>query len=404
MKVSFFHDAPLIYSQDGQVYSIGFTYNIWERYLTVFDSLVVSTRMRLDDSSNGSITKNMKLSSGPRVEFKPVSEYGKNIDMIFNRRKISNQVKETLEECDCAIIRLPSFIGGIACKEAKKMGKPYLIEVVGCAWDAFWNHSLKGKLIAPYCYLKTKKLIKDAHYAVYVTNEFLQKRYPTNGKTTNCSNVALAEFDHNILEKRLERIRGLHKDSKLIIGTAAAVDVRYKGQQYVIRALGKLKEQGITNYEYQLVGGGEQTYLKSIAKKYNVSDQVKFLGSIPHNEVFKWLDTIDIYVQPSRQEGLPRALIEAMSRGLPAFGANTAGIPELLESEYIFSNTRKNINEICSILKSFDKYTMKIQAKRNYDESKKYDKGIIEERREEFFLDFKNNASKQFIMVRENEE
>lgn len=87
MRVAFFHDAPLVYGQDGQVYSAGFTYNIWERYLTVFDFLVVSTRMRVDDSIDGSITKNMNLSSGPRVEFKPISEYRKNIDMIFNRKK-----------------------------------------------------------------------------------------------------------------------------------------------------------------------------------------------------------------------------------------------------------------------------------------------------------------------------
>ena len=45
------------------------------------------------------------------------------------------------------------------------------------------------------------------------------------------------------------------------------------------------------------------------------------------------LDTCDIYVQPSLQEGLPRALIEAMSRGCPCIGARTAGIPELLPEE-----------------------------------------------------------------------
>lgn len=49
------------------------------------------------------------------------------------------------------------------------------------------------------------------------------------------------------------------------------------------------------------------------------------------------LDTCDIYVQPSLQEGLPRALIEAMSRGCPCIGARTAGIPELLPEECLTS-------------------------------------------------------------------
>ena len=112
---------------------------------------------------------------------------------------------------------------------------------------------------------------------------------------------------------------------------------------------------------------------------------------MPHKKVFDWLETIDIYAQPSRQEGLPRALIEAMSRAVPAFGARTAGIPELLDDKFIFSNTRTNIDELIEILKSFDKATMTVQAKRNYEESKKYDKEVIEERRRNFFEDFKNN-------------
>lgn len=57
-----------------------------------------------------------------------------------------------------------------------------------------------------------------------------------------------------------------------------------------------------------------------------------------------------------------------MSRALPAFVAKTAGIPELLEQDFIFSNTRKNIDEIVGILKSFDKETMINQSKRNFEE------------------------------------
>ncbi len=176
MKAAFFHDAPLIYGQDEQVYSVGFTYKIWERYLPVFDSLVVSTRMRVDDSIDGSLTKNMKLSSGPRVEFRPISKYKKKSDRILSKKEISAQIRETLKQCDCAIIRLPSFIGGIACREAIKMNMPWAVEVVGCAWNSLWNHSIGGKILAPISYLKNKQCIAKAKYALYVTNEFLQKR------------------------------------------------------------------------------------------------------------------------------------------------------------------------------------------------------------------------------------
>src|SRR5699024_12266879 len=107
-------------------------------------------------------------------------------------------------------------------------------------------------------------------------------------------------------------------------GIGGAVNVSPNGQRYIIEALGKLKKEGDKNFDYQRVGLGDQSYLKSIAKECDVIDQVKFLGSMQDDEVFNWLETIDIYTQPSRQEGLPRALIEAMSRGLPAFRANTS--------------------------------------------------------------------------------
>jgi len=62
-----------------------------------------------------------------------------------------------------------------------------------------------------------------------------------------------------------------------------------------------------------------------------LSDQVKFLGKLPAGDpVRAQLDKADIFVLPSKTEGLPRALIEAMARGLPCIGSTVGGIPELL--------------------------------------------------------------------------
>ncbi|HHX68701.1 MAG TPA: glycosyltransferase [Gallicola sp.] len=271
--------------------------------------------------------------------------------------------------------------------------------MVGCPWDSLWNHSLKGKLAAPFMMRSTKKLLREAPYVIYVTNSFLQKRYPTKGKHTNCSNVTLPKMDDAVLVKRLERVKDSKNNpySEIILGTTAAVDVRYKGQQYVIEALGRLKEEGNANFKYQLVGGGDPSYLKSIIKKCNVENQVEFLGAKPHEKVFEWLDTIDVYIQPSRQEGLPRALIEAMSRGLTCIGAETGGIPELLDEKYIFSNTKKDVNELVMILKNISVEDMNMQAVRNFEESKKYEETLIENRRSQFIENFLKGIKKEEI-------
>jgi len=308
--------------------------------------------------------------------------------LVFNYNRTRKIIKNRIKDNNIIIIRLPSFAGMIAVNECKRLKKPYIVELVACPWDSFWNHSIKGKVIAPYLYLMTKIKVWHSPYVIYVTNEFLQRRYPTIGKSISCSNVILNDFDDVVYKNRINKINNLEYQKKIIIGTTAAVNVRYKGQRYVIEALGELKKEGICDIEYQLVGAGNQSFLKSIAAKYNVSNQIVFLGPMPHENVYRWLDTIDIYVQPSRQEGLPRGLIEAMSRGLPAFGARTGGIPELLQDMFIFSNNKKNVLEICNIIKSFDKNCMLNQAEKNYIESKKYSTSEIEFKRKDFYRRF----------------
>lgn len=394
MKLLFSYTGPLIVDADGNYYSRTISDHVLARYFRIASNVTMLTRLKKVTDDNV-IRRLMKIES-QGFSVRQCPNLSSLTGMIFNKKQAKRIIEQAVKEADVVISRLPCFIGNLVINEAVRQRKPYLIELVGCPWDSMWNHSIKGKFIAPSAYYATKKRVKNAKYVVYVTNEFLQNRYPTDGNSVNCSNVMLEAFDDGILEQRLKKIEN-NKNKKLVIGTTAAVNIRYKGQQYIIEALGKLKSLGIDHFEYQLVGGGDQTYLRAVADKFGVTDRVKFLGAMPHKEVFNWLDTIDIYVQPSRQEGLPRALIEAMSRGLPAFGARTAGIPELLDSDMLFSNTSRNIQEICTILQNMKPEKMKQQAIRNYSEAKKYDKEVIEERRNKFFHDFIQNNRNRIL-------
>ena len=380
MIAAFFHDAPLMKYKDENYYSVGFSYNIWERYLNTFDSIIVSTRVRYINS----VKSQLKLSSGENVEFIPISKFQRNKDIIFKRTQISNQIRHSLNKADYAIIRLPSFIGQIAYEESIKMKKPFIIEVVGCARDSFWYHSNIGKLIAWSKYFAMRKAVKNSPNTIYVTSEFLQKRYPTSGNSINCSNVNITQLDEGILEKRLKKIANKDNNSTFIIGTTAALDVKYKGQESVIKALGKLKKKGFGNFKYQLVGGGDRSYLSELARKYDVDEQVSFLGVMTNDNVIKWLDSIDIYIQPSKTEGLPRALIEAMSRGLFCLGSNAGGTPELLEEEYIFKKSGNNQEYIYQMLNELSREDLVKQAKTNFKKAKEYDKEKIDKRRNEF--------------------
>lgn len=395
MKLLFVHDMERLKEDiNGSFYTDG-AYNLetWNRYLAISKDLSVIFRR----------DKRIYDVHYAKDKFNPVKEGIKFIEAIDKtssikdyispkKKNVSNKIIEkAVIDNDYVIVRLPCEAGYTAIKYAVKYAKPYLVEVVGCAWDAYWNYNYKGKVLALPSYIKMRKSIKNANHAIYVTEKFLQKRYPCSGEKTNCSNVALTNFSDTAINSRLQKINQFQKSEKIIIGTTGAIDVKYKGQQYVIEALGELKKQGVDNFEYQIVGGGDPTYLLSVAGRYNVREQVKILGAFTHDKVFNWLDDIDIYIQPSVTEGLPRALIEAMSHGLPAFGSRVGGIPELLEIDCIF--TKKSVNEIKNILFNINKEKMMYYAKRNFEESKKYDKELIDKRRNKFLKEFSLSKS-----------
>lgn len=389
MKGLFCYDGPLKKDTSGNYYGIALNNDIFSRYFKIASNLTLAVNTKVFKEKED-LDKYSKIDLD-RLIVTSLPSLSSLKGMILNKSKVDRLLINEFKKADFVIVRLPSFIGISAVKLAKKYKKPLLIELVGCPLDAFWNHSLKGKFIAPLMYHQTKKIIREATHVVYVTNKFLQKRYPTNGQSVNCSNVTLTDFNSFVLDARHKKIDKMKSKGKIVLGTIGATSIKYKGQQDVIKALGKLKKQGNAVFEYHLVGSGDNSYLRKQADKYDVSDLVKFKGPIPHNKIYEWLDSIDIYIQPSKTEGLPRALIEAMSRGCPAIGSDAGGIPELLESEVLYKNSWNNHGEICEILNQFNECFMHSKASRNYLEAKSYRKEIIENRRLEFFLLFRDS-------------
>lgn len=315
-----------------------------------------------------------------------------NKSMISGLKRIKDILKTAIDGVDGVIVRYQGTFIHYACKFAKKQKKLCLTEIGGVQWDAFWNYSLAGKILAPVLEFWCKRDIKHSNYVHYVTKEYLQRRYPTGGKSIGLTNAELIEFDDTVLEKRLDKIDIMPK--RLIIGTAAAVNVKYKGQQYVIDALSVLKCEGNIEYEYQIVGQGDNSFLKEYALNKGVSDQVKFLGTLSHNEVFSWLDGLDVYIQPSLQEGLPRAMVEAMSRGLPCIGAKTAGIPELIDNNFIYVHRNMPVKIVELLLKINDNSVLKKQAQLNFNHSKEFNHEVIIKTRNMFYDEFIKECAK----------
>ena len=104
--------------------------------------------------------------------------------------------------------------------------------------------------------------------------------------------------------------------------------VHQKGLDLAMRALGDLKEM---DWEWHIAGDGPQmSVLQSLAKELGLGDRVRFLGWQSRQQLMKCYGQANIFLFPSRHEGMPNALLEAMASGLPVIASCIAGNEELV--------------------------------------------------------------------------
>lgn len=383
-------------SEDGHWFTDpNFTQEVWQRYMDLCDELVIILRKEKKIYSVADAECRFNpIPIDKKIRVVPVEDITRpqwNILNIFKRRRIARAIQREVANADKVIIRSASYYTGICQKACVSYNKPYLFEVTGFALEGLSHHSFWGRLSANYFEQMTKRIAASAECAIYVTSEALQKRYPCK-KMLGCSDVVLSDTDESILNRRIAHIDAKVKELQagkgiLKLGTAAFLDVKWKGQENVIRALAEIKKRGITNIQYEMIGMGNGTRLRRLVDELGIQEQIIFGGAKPHNEVFAWLDDIDIYIQPSYQEGLCRIIVEAMSRACPVIASDTGGNYELISREYIFP-CGDYLMLANLILKMTGHYAM--EAKRNYEHSKDFEPNKLDNIRNAFLRDFAN--------------
>ena len=96
------------------------------------------------------------------------------------------------------------------------------------------------------------------------------------------------------------------------------------------------------------------------------------------------LDHADLFVLASKTEGLPRAMIEAMARGLPCVGSAVGGIPELLPAEDMVprGDAHALAARLLTILR--DPERLSRMSERNLQTARAYHDSVLDFRRNQF--------------------
>ena len=103
-----------------------------------------------------------------------------------------------------------------------------------------------------------------------------------------------------------------------------------KGIDILLRALPRVLNE--MRVKLVLVGAGKQEQYRSLAENLNISEHVLFMGRVSDETLRLLFSSCDLFVLPSRLEGLGIVLLEAMAGGKPIVAAKVGGIPEIVQS------------------------------------------------------------------------
>ena len=133
------------------------------------------------------------------------------------------------------------------------------------------------------------------------------------------------------LKSKISNLKNKSRDSKIIITTSRLVPKN--GIDILIEAVSILKKEGLSGeIQCQILGSGpEEEKLKDLVRILGLANEVVFLGHIDPEVVYSYLSNADIFVRPSRSEGLGSSFLEAMGAGLPIIGTAVGGIPDFLK-------------------------------------------------------------------------
>lgn len=389
MRVMVALENRFLKTTNGNIYSTTVCdYTFWRRYLQVFDEVVVLARVA--DISEEKLEK--PFANGPNVSFLPLPTFIGPWQFLRQYRKVNALARSAIHKADAFILKVPGTVSTLLWRYLSRRKIPYGVEVVADPWDALSQGAVKNVLRPILRYKMSHDLsqqCQSAFAATYVTESALQKRYPTTGWQTYFSDVTLpndaiiddAQVENRIIETKAKLI----SNAPLRICYVGTLAELYKAPDVLIDAISLCITRGV-NLELVMLGDGKyKKQLEQRVEKLGLGNKVRFLGNVsPAKAVFEQLDQSDLYVVPSRQEGLPRALVEAMARGLPCISSTVGGVPELLDAEDLVAPgdpkaLALKIESVLSDIKLLEK-----MARRNLKKALQFRADYLNKRRIEF--------------------
>lgn len=377
-----------VYEHNGAYYAANQEkFELFERYLRIFDRIRLACRCETETKLKES---RVPLAQNPGIEFFPVPMFHGIKDYARVYFQVGSSLKNVVKGCDAALLRVPSTLALRVGNLVMRSKIPYACEVVYDAEDGWRGYKGLSRLAWKRIDKQMRVLCSKADGISCVTEHYLQQHYfslKQDSFTAHYSSLALKKEFYGQPKKYNT------KNSILIAHISQNVGEQSgKGHRQTIEAIKLLKDRGF-DVRVKFVGndrkGGIEQY-KQYGKELGVGNEVQFTGFLNKSDISNLLSDADIYVMPTKAEGLPRVIIEAMAKGLPCITTPVSGNPELVGEhflvDYYDTETLANrIEELASDPQLYEK-----TSKENYDRSLKYEASVLEKRRDSFYTKLRN--------------
>jgi glycosyltransferase involved in cell wall biosynthesis len=370
----------------------------WERYLEVFDTVrIVARATRVEHAPEG-----WQPVTGSNILFHGLPDFHGPWQCLKQYPAIQATVRAAAPTQGAVILRVASQVANILESQLHHRNYPYALEVVGDPYEVFAPGVVDHPLRSFFRWHFSRHLRRQCLRAIgvaYVTKQALQQRYPPSLMSASVSDVdlpesavlgGLASTHYSSVELEAAGIVGTVRRAKqhgpyqlVTVGSLAQL---YKGIDVLIEAVALCVRSGF-DVTAVIVGDGRyRPLLMAQAERMGLASRIRFLGQVTAGDpVRRTLDASDLFVLPSRTEGLPRVVIEAMARALPCIGSAVGGIPELLDARDLVrvGDPAELAAKIQEVLKNPSR--METMSRRNLAASRDYIDSVLAERRRHFY-------------------
>jgi glycosyltransferase involved in cell wall biosynthesis len=371
------------------------------RLLSLFTDaryVVREGRWAAADPANGPAAREMYVRAGSRVRvvaraeplpepngtaldagshLVPLPYYVGAVGLLRALPGLSGSVARAVNGADVVLLRVPGAVSSLAALACRTLRRHYAVEVVGDAEEVLRSGALGrvGRLVARPAGRAQRWVVQGANASRFVTQHALQCSYPPRPGTpaTTIPNVRLGP------DALLERSRAWPRPPFRIVAVGSH-ETRYKGHDVLLRAVRHLLDAGLP-VTVAVAGDGRRHHeLVALCRSAGLTDTVSFLGTISRAEVVDLLDSAALFAMPSRTEGLPRALVEAMARALPAVGSAVGGIPELLDASCVVPPDDPEALAAAMRRLFSEPSSWERQSRRNLDVARGYEQSVLDRR------------------------